>query len=100
MLLRIDAMTMTIEHRDHGLAHAFPIRTVHRSAGERGDERALDLLLKIEHGVVALSRDLAAEAREFAPRRTREKIVAPAPQSDRNRAAHAAIQANEIRERF
>ena len=69
MLPRFDAVGMTIEQRSHRLTHTRPIRTVHRTAREPGDQRAFDLLLQIDDGIVAIARQFVPECADLAPRR-------------------------------
>ena len=69
MLPRIDAVGMAVEQRGHRLAHARPIRAVHRAAREPGDQRAFDLLLQIDDRIVAFANEFMAECAKLAPRR-------------------------------
>ena len=59
-----------------------------------------ELLLQIDHRVVALVLELAAKRTELLPRRTRERAVAPAPQRDRDDPAHTPVEPHQRNKRL
>ena len=69
MLCRIDPVAVTVAEARRGLADAGAVGTVHRPAREPRQQRALHLLLQIEHQIVTIAGQRAAESRGLAPGR-------------------------------
>src|SRR5207244_820084 len=95
MLPRGDAIGMSIRKRGCRFPDAVAIGSVHRPAGKPGDGGAFDLLLQIEHGIVALAAEISAESADFTPRRSRENSSTPAPKSYWDDLAHAVVERHE-----
>ena len=95
MLPWIDAVRMAVEERRDRLAHAHPVRAVHRAARKPCDQRAFHLLLKIDDRIVAFANELMPECAELAPGRARKRAMTPAPQCDGYDATHAPVQPHQ-----
>ena len=100
MLRRIDPVAATIAQACRGLADAGAVGTMHRPAREPGQQRALDLLLQIEHQIVTIADQYAAESRGFTPGRAVEDLVPPATQRDRDDAIDTAMHGEQRRKSF
>src|SRR5204863_2092058 len=100
MLYRIDPVAATVAEARRGLAYAGAVGPVHRAAREPRQQRALDLLLQIEHQVVTIAGQREAESRGLAPGRALEHLVTPAAQRDRNDAVDTAMHCKQRRKSF
>ena len=97
---RIDPVAMRVEQRHDRLTHAPSIGAVHRPPREPRDQRSLELLLQVDYCVVSLVRELSPERGPLPPRRTRERVVSPAPQSDGNNPAHTPVEPHQRSKRL
>src|SRR3954468_766717 len=93
-------MSVVVEERREGLAHAGAVHPVPRAGGEAGNERALKKPLRIDHGVVALRRERSAERRDFTPDWAFPQGAAPAAQRYRNDPLDAGVHAGDAGEAF
>jgi hypothetical protein len=98
MLVGVDRMMHVVRERRHGFPDAGAIRAVPHASRHAGNQRALDLLLQVEHRRVLLPAQRAAERSEVTPGRCGEEVMSPVSQRDGNDAPDVGVERDERHE--
>ncbi len=95
MKLQRDRVMAIVQNGGGGLAYRLTREAVPGTVRETRHHCTFELLLQVEHGVVALPAKFAPEARELPPGIAFGHVVPPAPQRDGNDVADARMQAHQ-----